>query len=149
MFGYLAVPLLFGTIVMPIISGTLLRFVVKTYTDLAPWSDLASAVLWFILLIYYDISQKFVGGPFRLCFDAFVVAVVIYQTYRAIRKKVRRTAFSVFLIGIVVCFLLDWFSSLPVPLAGVVAWTIFVVACVWKYGLGMLTKEFLRKIGWT
>ncbi|KAK0516506.1 hypothetical protein JMJ35_001109 [Cladonia borealis] len=117
MFGYLAAPLLFGTIVMPLISGTLLRFVVKTHTRLMPWYHLAFAVLWLLGLVYYDASQHFVTGIFRICFDSPVVAVVVHQTYRAFRKKVCRTLYSLFLV------------------AGTAAWAIFVVAALVKYGL--------------
>ena len=144
-FGYLAAPLLFGTIVMPLISGTLVRFVVRTYTHLMPWCHLASAVLWLLCLIYLTASQNFVVGTLRICFNATVVAVVIYQTYWAFRKKVRRTLSSGLLIGIVVCFLLDWFVSKPISLTGTAAWAIFVVACLVKYGLGRFIRRLLRK----
>ena len=145
MLGYLAAPLLFGTIVMPLISGSLLRFVVKTHTRLRPWYHLALAVLWLLGWIYYDASQHFVTGISRICFDPPVVAVVIHQTYRAFRKKVRRTFYSLFLVGIAGCFILDWFVRIPIPIAGTAAGTIFVVAALVKYGLGRFTRKALRE----
>ena len=146
MFVYLAVPLLFGTIVMPLISGTLLRFIVKIYTHLIPWYDVACAVLWPLWLFYWEV--KFLPGPVRRSVDALVVAVVIYQTYRAFLKKVRRTLFSAFSIVIVVCFILDLFLTLSVPLAGTVAWTIFLVASLRKSRLGRSIRKLFRKTRW-
>ena len=143
-FGYLAGPLLFGTIIMPLISGTLLRFVVKTYTNLVPWWRLASAVLWLLCLIgVYTFDINLVVDVFRTFFDASMVGVVMYETYRAFRKKKHRILLSVFLAGILVCLTLDWFMGLPIP--GTVAWAIFVIACLFKYGLGGALRKRLSK----
>ncbi len=144
MFGYLAGPLLFGTIIMPLISGTLLRFVVKTYTHLVPWWRLASAVLWLLCLFGLYTFHNFEADVLRTCFDATLAAVVMYQTYRAFRKKVRRILLSVFLVGMLVCLTLDWFVGLPIP--GTAAWGMFVIVCLFRYGLGRVIKKLLWKI---
>ena len=147
MFGYLAAPLLFGTIVMPLISGSLLPFVIKTHTQLTPWYHVVFAVLWLLGLISYDASQHLDTGIFRICFDSPVVALVIYQTYDAFRKKVRRTLYSLFLVVIAGCFILDWvvWIPVPIPLAGAAAGTISVVAALVKCGLDCFTWKAHRE----
>ena len=148
MFVYLAVPLLFGTIAIPLISGKLLRFVVKAHTHLMPWYPLAYLIVWLFLLIYFIASTKIDYLSTRLCLDALVVVVVIYQTYRAFRKKEHRILFSGFLVGIAVCLILEWFVRLPVLIVWLAAGTILLVVMLRSLGLGWLIRKLLRKTRW-
>ena len=145
-FAYLTVPLLFGTIIMPLISGILLRYVVKGYIHLMPWSILAFALLWLLGLICLNTLQDFLPGTLRYCLDAIIIAVVIYLTYRAFLKKVRRSLYSFLLGAVLACFVLEWFvRGFPTLLSGYVAWASFVAVWLYKLGLGRFVGELFRK----
>ena len=145
-FAYLACPLLFGTIIMPLISGILLRYMVKGYVHLMPWSNLAFALLWLLGLICFNTLQNFLPGTLRYCLDATIIAVVIYLTYRAFLRKVRRRLYSFLLIAVLACFVLEWFvRGFPTLLSGYVAWASFVAVWLYKLGLGRFIGELFRK----
>ena len=145
-FAYLASPLLFGTIIMPLISGTLLRYLVKGYIHSMPWSNLAFALLSLLGLICLNTLQDLLAGTLRYSLDAIIIAVVIYLTYRAFLRKVRRRLYSFLLIGVLACFVLEWFiGGFPTLLSGYIAWASFLVVWLYKLGLGRFIGKLFRK----
>ena len=145
MFLYLAGSLLLGTVIMPLISGTLIRFIVKTYTHLVPWTHLVSAILGLSCVIFLNTYPEIVDGNLKHCFDAAAVAVVIYVTYCAFLKRVGRLLHIGLLAVIVVCFVLDWFEKIPIPLSETVAWAVFIFEFSCKYGEGKFIRNRHRK----
>lgn len=144
-FAYLAGPLLFGTIIMSLITGTLLRHVVKGYIHLMPWSNLAFAILSLLGLICLNTLQSYLAGAFMYSLDAIIIAAAVYQTYRAFLKKVRRRLWSIRLIVVLACFVIEWFvRGFPTLLIGYAAWAFFVVLWLYKLGLGRFIGKLFR-----
>ena len=141
MFGYLAGSLLFGTIIVPLIAGTLLRFVVKTYTHLVRWWHLTYGILWLVFLVCLYTFHNPVANILRIILDATLVAAVLYQTIFAYLKRKRRISWSMFLGAMLMALVLDYLTSIPLP--GTVAWTVFVVVCLFKYVLGRHIRKLL------
>ena len=89
-FAYLTVPLLLGTIIMPLLASTLLRYVVKAYIRLRPWSLLAIVLLLLLGLICLDTLQKFLSRTLRYSLEAITGAVVIYVISLLLDRKLTK-----------------------------------------------------------